>query len=58
MRPLRHGGSHFVNAFWHGNQDDSDVAIILVAMPKFIIIHETMVVHMTWVWTVFNNYIY
>ena len=25
MRPLRHGGSHFVNAFWHGDQDDSDV---------------------------------
>ena len=25
MRPLRHGGSHFVNAFWHGNQDGSDV---------------------------------
>ena len=22
------------------------------------IIHETMVVHMTWVWTFFNNYIY
>ena len=25
MRPLRHEGSHFVNAFWHGDQDDSDV---------------------------------
>ena len=25
MRPLRHGGSHFVNAFWHGDQYDSDV---------------------------------
>ena len=28
MRPLRHGGSHFVNAFWHGNQDGGDVATI------------------------------
>ena len=36
MRPLRQGGSHFVNAFWHGNQDGSDVATILVAMPKCI----------------------
>ena len=25
MRPLRHGGSHFVNVFWHGNQYGSDV---------------------------------
>ena len=31
MRPLRHGGSHFVNAFWHGNQDDSDVHLIYIA---------------------------
>ena len=36
MRPLRHGGSHFVNAFRHGDEDDSDVVIILVAMPKCI----------------------
>ena len=27
-------------------------------LPSIGIIHETMVVHMTWIWTFFNNYIY
>ena len=47
MRPLRHGGSHFKNQF----RIKSVFDYLTIG-----IIHETMVVNMTGVWTFFNNY--
>ena len=43
MRPLRHGGSHFVNAFLHGDQDDSDVTSCCAVTnhsEKFFVIYR------------------
>ena len=63
MRPLRHGGSHFVNLHftkWLPPWRKGRISCLWIKSVfdclTIGIIHETMVVHMTWVWTFFNNY--
>ena len=58
MRPLRHGGSHFTK--WLPPWRKGRISCLWIKSVfdclTIGIIHETMVVHMTWVWTFFNNY--
>ena len=79
MRPVRHGGGHFVNQWftkwpppwrkgritclWIKSVAPWRKGCITCLWIKSVfdcltigIIHETMVVHMTWAWTFFNNY--
>ena len=50
------GGSHFVK--WRKGRITCLRIKSVFDCLTIGIIHETMVVHMTWVWTFFNNYIY
>ena len=72
MRPLRHGGSHFdkwcvpyvmeaaILTKWLPPWRKGRITCLWIKSVfdclTIGIIHETMVVHMTWVWTFFNNY--
>ena len=60
VRPLRHGGSHFVFTKWLPPWRKGRITCLWIKSVfdclTIGIIHETMVVHMTWVRTFFNNY--
>ena len=57
MRPLRHGG---IFTKWLPPWRKGRISCLWIKSVfdclTIGIIHETMVVHMTWVWTFFNNY--
>ena len=62
MRPLRHRGSHFAKNFtkWLPPWRKGRISCLWIKSVfdclTIGIINETMVAHMTWVWTFFNNY--